>query len=472
MTKDKLKKIFAVIFGIYALFAVVFYLIVGDRIQYKDSTNGIKMVDADNTTTELYEGNIIEQHFINKLDKIEKVGIVCHTYWRDNSGALTIQITEGKNILASQRIDVSEIPDQHRVFLELNKPIENKVDKELTLRVYTDSNEGQGVCLMSCTTNNTGTLFINGEEIKGSICFETNGKEEVTGGAYYWTIMVIIGSILIAALLLSYFFFIKGKTNRLLSGISAVNKYKFLIDQLVTRDFKSKYKRSFLGILWSLLNPLLTMMVQFLVFSTIFKADVKSYPVYLLSGVVCFSFFRESTEMCLTSITGNSNLINKVYIPKYIFPLAKTISSLINLGLSLIPLLLVTLIMGIKLKLVSIMSFYFLLCLAIFCLGIGLFLAALMVFFRDVQFLWTVFLQIWQYATPVFYSAEIIPAKYQFILKINPLYHFIGNLRKCLMDGISPDVSSYIYCLLFALISLSIGSFVFKKTQDKFTLYL
>ena len=176
--------------------------------------------------------------------------------------------------------------------------------------------------------------------------------------------------------------------------------------------------------------------------------------------------------MCLTSISGNSNLINKVYVPKYIFPLAKTISSLINLGLSLIPLLLVTLIMGIRLKLVSIMSIYFLLCLAVFSLGIGLFLAALMVFFRDIQFLWNVITQIWQYATPIFYSSEIIPDKYRFILVVNPLYHFIGNLRKCLMDGISPDVSAYIYCLLFALISLSIGSFVFKKTQDKFTLYL
>ena len=95
-----------------------------------------------------------------------------------------------------------------------------------------------------------------------------------------------------------------------------------------------------------------------------------------------------------------------------------------------------------------------------------------MFFFRDIKFLWSVITQIWQYATPIFYSAEIIPNKYRFILIINPLYHFIGNLRKCLMDGISPDISSYIYCFLFALISLSIGSFVFKKTQDKFTLFL
>lgn len=472
MTNKKLRNIFIAIICFFAMFSIVFYFVLGDRIEYKESNNGVIMANADNTTIELHKGNIIDQKFINRLDKIEKVGIVCHTYWRDNSGTLTIQILKDRNVYASQKINVADIPDQHRIFLELNKPLENKKDEELTLRVYTDSPEGQGICLMSCSTGKVGELLINGEKIEGEICFETNGKEEVRAGAYYWPIMGTLGITLIIALVLSYFVFSKGKSNHLLAGISAINKYKFLISQLVTRDFKSKYKRSILGILWSFLNPLLTMIVQFLVFSTIFKADTKSYPVYLLSGVICFSFFKEATDMCLTSISGNSNLINKVYVPKYIFPLAKTISSLINLGLSLIPLLLVTLIMGIRLKLVSIMSIYFLLCLAVFSLGVGLFLAALMVFFRDIQFLWNVITQIWQYATPIFYSSEIIPDKFRFILVVNPLYHFIGNLRKCLMDGISPDVSAYIYCLLFALISLSIGSFVFKKTQDKFTLFL
>ena len=472
MTKNRLKKIFGIIICVFVIFAVIFYFALGDKIEYKESNNGIKMLDADNTTVELYKGNTIEQAFINDLDKIESVGIVCHTYWRENAGTLTIQITKDKNIYASQRIDVASIPDQHRIFLSLNKPLENMKGEELILKIYTDSAEGQGVCLMSSSIGQTGEMFINGELQEGNICFETSGKEKVQFGAYYWLIMGIVGTVILAALLVSYVFFTKGRKNYIVSAIDAVNKYKFLISQLVARDFKSKYKRSVLGILWSLLNPLLTMTVQFLVFSTIFKADVKSYPVYLLSGVVCYSFFKEATDMCLTSISSNANLINKVYIPKYIFPLARTISSSINLGLALIPLLFVTLIMGIRLKVVALLSFYFILCLIIFSFGIGLFLAALMVFFRDIQFIWNVLTQIWQYATPIFYSAEIIPDKFKFIVKINPLYHFIGNLRTCLMNGVSPDVSAYIYCLLFALISLSIGSFVFKKTQDKFTLYL
>ena len=99
-------------------------------------------------------------------------------------------------------------------------------------------------------------------------------------------------------------------------------------------------------------------------------------------------------------------------------------------------------------------------------------LATLMVFFRDIQFLWSVMCTIWQYATPIFYPAEIIPEKYRFIVKFNPLYHFIGNARKCLIDGISPEPISYIYCLIFALASFGLGSYIFKKCQDKFTLYL
>lgn len=288
----------------------------------------------------------------------------------------------------------------------------------------------------------------------------------------YWIFVSIFCLALFAILLRSYLKYKKKYIDYVAAIVYAVYRYGFLISQLVSRDFKSKYKRSVLGVLWSFLNPLLTMIVQFLVFSTIFKANTKSYPVYLLSGVVCFSFFKEVTDMCLSSISGNANLINKVYIPKYIFPLARTISSMINLGLSLIPLILVSILMGITLHASVLLGIYFLGCLIVFSLGVGMFLAALMVFFRDIQFLWSVITQVWQYATPIFYPAEIIPAKYHFIILFNPLYHFIGNLRKCLLDGVSPEFPAYIYCAIFALLSLSVGAFVFKKTQDKFTLYL
>ena len=176
--------------------------------------------------------------------------------------------------------------------------------------------------------------------------------------------------------------------------------------------------------------------------------------------------------MCLQSISGNANLIKKVYIPKYIFPLSRTLSSMVNLLISLVPLMLIMFASGLTLHKSFILMFFFLLCLVAFSLGVGMILSALMVFFRDIQFLWSVIVMVWQYATPIFYSPNIIPPKFSFILTFNPIFQFIKNIRICIMDGISPEPKAYAYCFLCAVGSLLIGSLVFKKTQDKFTLYL
>lgn len=308
-----------------------------------------------------------------------------------------------------------------------------------------------------------------------SVCFYflvDDWFKNETNRYVYLIIASMLLFILILALFISYMRYINGRNDYIISLVIAIDKYYFLMSQLVSRDFKTKYKRSIFGVFWSFLNPLLTMIVQFLVFSTLFTSNTKNYPVYLLTGVVCFSFFNECTAMCLTSISGNSRLLTKVYIPKYIFPLTRTISSVINLLISLAPLAIVCLIMKIELTPQALLFLFFLVCLIIFSLGVGMFLSALMVFFRDIQFLWSVITQIWMYATPIFYAAEIIPEKYQFIVRYNPLYHFIGNARKCLIDGISPEPKAFLFCLIFAFGALVIGSFVFKKTQDKFALYL
>lgn len=472
MTKEKLKKILIVIFTCFVAFTAIFYFLVGNQLQYETSNKGVEMPAADAVSGELIDGVIYEQRFINRLDEIDTIAIVGHTYWRENSGKLTIELIDEDRVLVHQEMNVADVPEQHRIFLDIKKPILDLKDQTLVIRIFTNSKEGEGIALMSCTNNNNGDLFINGEKANGNICFATTGKDAVTFGSYYWPIMSAVCLALGVLLVVSYNKFTKNKINYLVSLILAVDKYLFLISQLVIRDFKTKYKRSIFGVFWSFLNPLLTMTVQFLVFSTIFTTDTKNYPVYLLCGVVCFSFFSECTSMCLSSISGNSRLLTKVYIPKYIFPLARTISSLVNLLISLVPLFLVCLIMQINLQPQALLIFFFLGCLILFSLGVGMFLSALMVFFRDIQFLWTVIIQIWMYATPIFYPAEIIPDKYKFIVQFNPLYHFVGNARKCILEGISPEPRAYLYCLIFALCSLLIGSFVFKKTQDKFALYL
>ena len=247
---------------------------------------------------------------------------------------------------------------------------------------------------------------------------------------------------------------------------------RFLIKQLVSRDFKAKYKRSILGVFWSFLNPLLNMLVQYVVFSNMFRFDIPNFPVYLLCGNVVFSYFSESCGMALTSIIGNAGLITKVYVPKYIYPLTRIISSMINLLISLIPLFGVAAISGLVPTKAYLLLPIPLLCLAMFCLGLGMLLASAMVFFRDVQFLWGVLTTIWMYLTPIFYPISAMPTAVQTVVKMNPLYYYLTFVRTCIIDGISPEPVMYAQCVFIGLAMLGIGAFVFKKSQDKFVLYL
>ena len=214
------------------------------------------------------------------------------------------------------------------------------------------------------------------------------------------------------------------------------------------------------------------MCVQYFVFSTIFKNDIENFAVYLLIGVVLFNFFSEACGMALTSILGNAGLITKVYVPKYIYPLTRVMSSMVNLAISLIPLLIVCLVTGVHFHKSAVLALYFIVCLVIFCLGLGLLLATSMVFFRDTQFLWGVLTMVWMYATPIFYPETILPQEFRFVLNINPLYHFLRSMRMCILDGISPEPFVYVQCFGIALAMLLIGALIFKIKQDRFVLYL
>ena len=254
--------------------------------------------------------------------------------------------------------------------------------------------------------------------------------------------------------------------------ISSLSRYRFLIKQLVARDFKTKYKRSVLGVVWSFLNPLLTMAVQYIVFSTIFRSDIPNFVVYLLSGIVCFNFFHEATDMALTSIVGNAPLITKVYVPKYIYPLTRVISSTVNFLLALIPLLAAMLLTGVPVRLSALLLPLGVLCLFAVSLGVGLILASSMVFFRDTQFLWGVLSMLWMYATPIFYPETIIPEQWLLLYKCNPLYHIIRFIRIALLHGVSPEPKAYALMFVASFLPLVIGIAVFRKTQNQFVLNL
>lgn len=249
-------------------------------------------------------------------------------------------------------------------------------------------------------------------------------------------------------------------------------RFKSFLYQLVRRDFKAKYKRSVLGILWTVLNPLLTMLVLTVVFSTLFRFDIDNFPVYLLSGQVLFTFFSEATTISMASILNGGSMIKKVSVPKYIFPLSRTISSLVNFLLSLISLLLVMVFTGNPFHWTILFAPIAILYTFIFSLGIGLLLSAVTVFFRDVMYLYTILITIVTYLTPIFYPVDIIPDKYSFLISINPLYHLVSFFRTAVIYGGVPSLWQHAVCLLFSIVALVLGTYVFSKKQDEFILYI
>lgn len=254
--------------------------------------------------------------------------------------------------------------------------------------------------------------------------------------------------------------------------IMALKKYRFLISQLVTRDIKVKYRRSFLGVAWSVLNPLLSMAVISVVFSQFFRFDLPYYPIYLITGQTIFSFFSEATNLAMFSIRENAALIRKVSMPVYIFPISRVVSSLVNLGFSFVAILLVALFMGFSLApsilFAPIAAAYML----IFAMGVGLILAALSVYFRDIVHLYGVMLTLIIYLTPVFYPYSLIPEKFRFLINANPLTYYVAAFRSAVYDGVVPSLQINLICIAYSLASLAIGLFLFGRLRRNFILYL
>ena len=251
-------------------------------------------------------------------------------------------------------------------------------------------------------------------------------------------------------------------------------KYSFLLGQLVSRDFKVKYKRSVLGVIWSLLYPVLNMAVMALVFSKLFRFSTPgvSYLTYVLSGLVMFNYFAEASNLSMSSVVANFPLINKIYIPKYIFPLSKCLFVGINFLLTLIPLYVVILATGTGLCIYHLVLPYAYLCLFVFTLGFGLILATIAVFLRDMFYIYGIVLTLWTYLTPIMYDISIISESIQRFFKLNPLYQYINFIRQIILYHQMPTPRNFLVCGASALIVLIIGLIVFKKNQDKFIYYV
>ncbi|HBJ1651886.1 TPA: ABC transporter permease [Clostridium botulinum] len=258
----------------------------------------------------------------------------------------------------------------------------------------------------------------------------------------------------------------------MITQMRTFKSYNGLLWEFVKRDIKLKYRNSILGILWSMLNPLLVMVVLTFIFSNLFKNKIPNFPVYCLSGRLIYDFFSQSTNQCMNSITGKSSLIKKIYVPKYLYPLSRVISTFIIFLISLIPLIIIMILTKVKISIMFMFLLYPLICLLLLSLGWGLILATVNVFFRDMQHLYSVVLLIIMYASAIFYSADIINPKYVKILNLNPIYPIINVFRDCILYGRITNMESWILSLVYAIIAVIIGLIVFYKKQDRFILYI
>lgn len=460
----------------YLAAVVLFYFLAGDQLHLRQSRGNVLLPEADSGTVELVAGSVVEQRLTMDIQRLEQIGIQWGTYYRANAGTVLAELLDPRTdtVVLSRSFDAAEIQEGGLTTLTAEEPIEGLNHVQLLLRVTADSQTGSAVSpMMNTQIQKEGwALSINGVPTGGVLCLALSGSDYIWTGLHYWQFAA--AGLALAALFLGVVWYRMrtGRRSYVINALAAVKKYNFLIQQLVLRDFKTKYKRSVLGVFWSFLNPFLTMSVQYIIFSRAFNRDIPNYAVYLLVGIVSFNYFKEACDTALVSIENNANLIKKVYVPKYIYPLTKLLSSTVNLGISLLPLLIMILVTGVKIQKSAVLALYFLFCLVVFSLGVGLLLSSSMVFFRDTFFLWNVLTMLWMYGTPIFYPDDILPDKFRFILQLNPLYHFMKNTRLCILGGISPEPAVYVQCLLIALAALLVGALIFRRTQDRFILYL
>lgn len=482
ISKNDTIKILAKILIVFFLLAAVFYWASGEQLFFLNEEE--TSITPKYTAAVMDEGTKVEFTIQPKADYLDSIAPLIGTYGRENEGYLLFQVfAEDGRLLSETQLPTRDLKDYVNQNVVFDTPIGNVKGERLTVAVTAcDVPAGQAVSMWYGTDINTGkfsipdmngnTFSVNGVVTDGKICYTASGRNILWIGHWYWWIVLGIGLLLTLGTLYTVRTMNREKDTLIGGGIALVKRYSFLVRQLVTRDFKRKYKRSVLGVLWSFLNPLLTMLVQYFVFSTIFKSTIDNFIVYLLSGIILFNFFGESVSLGLSSIVDNAHLITKVYMPKEIYPLSRVLSSLINLVLSLVPLFAVMLLTGVPFTKSMFLIPIVVLCMIFFCVGMSLLLSTSMVFFQDTMFLWSVLSTLWNYLTPTFYPVSIIPEKWLPIYKLNPMYQYITFLRSILLDGKAPSPELYAGCILSAGVVFALGLVVFRKNQNKFVLHL
>ena len=254
--------------------------------------------------------------------------------------------------------------------------------------------------------------------------------------------------------------------------LEKLKKYQFLFEELVKRDFTKKYKRTILGMGWSILSPLMNLFIMWMVFSHLFGNNVNHYVVYLFAGQMVFSYFTDATNLGMTCLVGNASIFTKVNVPKYLFLFSQNISSLINFGLTLLIFFTFAAIDGVSFTWRFFMLLYPIIFLVLFNTGISLILSALFVFFRDMRYLWGIMTQLLMWLSAIFYTIDSFAPKVQNLFLLNPIYLFIRYFRKIVIDGAIPTPQFHLMIAVYSLTAFGIGAWMYKRYNHEFLYYV
>lgn len=255
-------------------------------------------------------------------------------------------------------------------------------------------------------------------------------------------------------------------------NLTLFSENRFLFEEVVKRDFKKKYKGTVLGMAWSVLAPLLNLLVMRLVFTYFFGRTIEHYTTYLFCGNLIYGYFNESTSQGMHALVGNANIFTKVNVPKYVFVFSKNFQTLINFGLTLTVFFIFCLFDHVTFTWKFLLLLYPVLFLLIFNIGMSMILSAMYVFFRDLQYLWTVFTQLLMYLSAIFYSIDTYPVVAQNLFLLNPVYLFIRYFRKIVLDGVIPSVGFHALMAFDALVVIGLGYAIYKKKNHVFLYYV
>ncbi|MBS5725577.1 MAG: ABC transporter permease [Clostridiales bacterium] len=252
-----------------------------------------------------------------------------------------------------------------------------------------------------------------------------------------------------------------------MSDVQQRKQFAFVVRQLTAREIKRKYARSYLGIVWSVLNPLLSMAVLSLIFSQLFRRSIENYPIYYLTGYILWQTFTGATNAAMTTLVDNKMLLLKVKFPMDLFILTRVYTALINLGYSLVAYVLMLVVFQVTPKWTMLFSPVVIFCLIVFSLGISYMMATAYVFFGDIKHLYSVVLTLWMYCSAIFYPVEQLQGFIRVVIWNNPLYTYIHCLRKAVMYGTLPDTVEFLQMILWAAAIYGLGYGIFRRCRSK-----